>query len=253
MNVDNKINDLIKNFREYIELFKTNNPFSGPSEYFYINKIISITKKENYDTVFTQEFIEYIYATLASWGMHRMGPENKGAKMNDFDSFKDCIMQNKNKIMKLKNFKINTIETDDVISDVNELYLSFWPLMKSNSKLVATSKVMHFLLPHLIPPMDREYTMDFFNKYLPTIKSIDDQKNIENEIEIFEFAFRKICFISKQVDCSVFVDSEFSPTIPKVIDNAIVSYVREGKKRSRIRVELDLFKKGQNIRKKKKK
>lgn len=229
MNSDEKINDLIERFSEYIKLFKTNNPFSGPSEYFYIHKIISITKKGDYNTVFTREFIEFIYATLASWGMHRMGPENKGAKMNDFYSFEECIMNSKDKILQLKNLEINKIKIDEEISDINALYSSFWPLMKSNSKLVATSKVMHFLLPSLIPPMDREYTMKLFGKHLPTIKSIEDQKNIEKEIKIFEFVFRKICHISKQVDCSKFIDSEFSPTIPKVIDNAIVSYVRNKK------------------------
>lgn len=229
MDTDEKINDLIDNFSYYVNLFKTNNPFSGPSEYFYIHKIISVTKKGDYNEVFTKEFIEFIYATLAAWGMHRMGPENKGAKMNDFDSFKECIMQNKNKILELKNIKIDKIEDDVIIKDIKNLYSSCSGLMKSNSKLVATTKVMHFFLPHLIPPMDREYTMKFFGKNLPTIKSIDDKKNIEKEMKIFEFVFNKMCYISKQVDCSKFMNSEFSPTIPKVIDNAIVSYVRKNK------------------------
>jgi hypothetical protein len=229
MNTDEKINSLIENFSDYISLFKSNNPFSGPSEYFYIYKIISVTKKGDYSKVFTKEFIEFIYATLAAWGMHRMGPENKGAKMNDFESFKECIMQNKNKILKLKDIKIDKIEDDVIIEDIKNLYLSFWSLMKSNSKLVATTKVMHFLLPHLIPPMDREYTMKFFGKNLPTIKSTNDKKSIKKEMKIFEFVFKKMCYISKQVDCSKFIDSEFSPTIPKVIDNAIVSYVRKNK------------------------
>ena len=101
--------------------------------------------------------------------------------------------------------------------------------MKSKSKLVATTKVMHFLLPNLIPPMDREYTMKFFGKNLPTIKSDKDEKNIEKEIEIFEFIFKKIKKISQEVDCSKFIDKEFLPTIPKVIDNAIVSYIKENK------------------------
>ena len=163
MDNNEMIRDLIENFSEYIKLFETNNPFSGPSQYFYMNKIISVTEKGDYDTVFTQDFIEFVYATLASWGMHRMGPDNKGAKMNDFNSFKGCIMQSKDKVLKLRNLEIGKVEVDNAIADINELYRSFWPLMKSNSKLVATSKVMHFLLPHLIPPMDREYTMKFFN------------------------------------------------------------------------------------------
>ena len=229
MKSDEKIIDLVEDFSDYIRLFKTNNPFSGPSEYFYIHKIISVTKKGDYDSVFTNQFIEYIYATLASWGMHRMGPDNKGAKMNDFNSFQEGILKNKNIILKLKDLKIDKVNIEGVMPDLKELYIGLWSLMKSNSKLVATSKVMHFLLPHLIPPMDREYTMKFFNKQLPTIKSNEDSKNIEKEVAIFEYVLRKVQSICNKIDCSKFIDEEFSPTIPKVIDNAIVSYIRKNK------------------------
>jgi len=229
MKSDEKITELIENFSEYIELFEKNNPFSGPSEYFYIHKIISITKKGDYNSVFTKQFIEYIYATLASWGMHRMGPDNKGAKMSDFNSFEKCIMENKNKILKLKDLKINEIDIDEFMIDIKKLYIGLWSLMKSNSKLVATSKVMHFLLPHLIPPMDREYTMKFFDKHLPTIKSNQDFKNIEKEFVIFEYVLRKVQYISKKIDCLDYINEKFSPTIPKVIDNTIVSYIRKNK------------------------
>jgi hypothetical protein len=33
-----------------------------------------------------QALVEAVYATLTSWGMHRIGP--KGAKLVDFDAFK---------------------------------------------------------------------------------------------------------------------------------------------------------------------
>lgn len=221
--------ELINNFVHYIDAFSINNPFSGPSEYLYINKIIKETKKTDYNNIFTKNFIEWIYATLAAWGMHRMGPDNKGAKMNDFDSFYSCIMNSQELVFKLKELKIEDINTDNVMPDIKELYLGLWSLMKSNSKLVAISKVMHFLLPHLIPPMDREYTMKFFNKNLPTIKSKEDTTNIEKEFLIFKYIYQQIQFISTQVDCSKYIDEKFSPTIPKVIDNAIVSYIRQNR------------------------
>jgi len=227
--IEEQMKDLVDNFPSYISIFKTNNPFSGPSEYFYIHKIISITKKGNYELVFTKEFIEYIYATLASWGMHRMGPENKGAKMNDFDSFQNCILSNKETILKLKDCRLEKVNIEEIKSELEELYLGFWSLMKSNSKLVASSKVMHFLLPHLIPPMDREYTMKFFGKNLPSISSFEDKNNIAKELKIFLSTLLEMMNISHQVDCSKFIDDNFSPTIPKVIDNAIVSYIRKNK------------------------
>ena len=230
MSLNDNVDGLIQNFSDHIRLFNENNPFSGPSEYFYINKIIHTTKKGDYQSVFTKEFNEWLYATLASWGMHRMGPDNKGAKMNDFKSFNQCILQNKEAILELKDLQISSIDVDEVLKELKPLYLSFWPLMKSNSKLVATSKIMHFLLPHLIPPMDREYTMKFFGQNLPTITSIEDKKNIQRELDIFTLVFDKMAYISKQVDCTVFINEEFSPTVPKVIDNAIVNYVITKKK-----------------------
>ena len=68
--------------------------------------------------------------------------------------------------------------------------------------------------------------MKFFKMHLPTIKSHNDNKNIKKELNIFNFCFNKIYYVSKEVDCSGFIDSKFSPTIPKVIDNAIIGWVR---------------------------
>lgn len=227
MDTDTKIKDLIDNFSEYMELFKNGNPFTGPSDYFYTQKVISKTKQGKYDLVFNTEFIEWIYATLTSWGMHHMGP--KGGKMADFESFKQCILHNEEKILQLKSVRMNDADIEQYLTQIKELYQSLSSIMESNSKLVATTKVMHFLLPHLVSPMDREYTMKFFGKSIPTIKSSTDLKNIQKEIEIFEFVFKKMSYISRQVDCSKYLDNKFSTTIPKVIDNAIVSYVMKHK------------------------
>ena len=99
-----RISDLKNNFKPYMDYFKENYPFSGPSEYFYIkiiNTIKSLKDNKDYDKLFEKDFIELLYATLCSWGMHRMGPDNKGPKMNEFSKFKDCIIANKDKFKKI--------------------------------------------------------------------------------------------------------------------------------------------------------
>ena len=228
--INKKVNDLIDNFDSYISYFKKDNPFSGPSEYFYMNKIIKTIKTRDDGKIFCTDFIELVYATLASWGMHRMGPDNKGAKMNDFGAFKDCIMKNKELFIELSPLKLEEVKLDvESIEKLNKIYSYLGPLMRSNSKLVATTKVMHFFLPDLVPPMDREYTMKFFNIILPTIKSSNDHKNIEKEVEIFNFVLLKMQDICKNVDCKKFIDNLFSPSVPKVLDNAIVGYIRKHK------------------------
>lgn len=49
--------------------------------FIFIKKVIELIRQSaDYGGLLnTDSFLEYIYATLASWGMHRMGP--KGAKM----------------------------------------------------------------------------------------------------------------------------------------------------------------------------
>ena len=222
---EEKISSLVSGFNGYIDYFKKDNTFSGPSDYFYLKIMKKIEGDPEYNAIFTDDFIELLYATLVAWGMHRMGPENMGAKMNDFKPFRQCIIDSKRKIMSLRVLRIDQIELDvNLMSQLKDLYTTLSPLMKSKSKLVATSKIMHFLLPHLVAPMDRQYTMQFFRKTLPTIKSEDDSKK---EIEIFQYVFAKMHYIAMHVDWTGFIYDEFSRTMPKAIDNAIVGCVRK--------------------------
>ena len=226
--INKRIKELIDSFEEYTSSFKREDPFSGPSEYFYI-KLIKEQRNIDYNSLFNREFIELLYATLASWGMHRMGPKEKGAKMNNFEGFEKCLLNNKELFIDLKSYRIEKINLEDpeIIEKIKRLYFGLNSLMQSNSKLVATTKIMHFLLPHLIPPMDREYTMKFFRESLPTIKKESDR---EEEYEIFKSILKKMAEISKKVNCKL--DNEFSPSIPKAIDNAIVYW---GIKNKRLR------------------
>ena len=50
---------------------------------------------------------------------------------------------------------------------------------------------------------------------------------------IFEFCFRQIYDISKKVKCERFIDDTFSFTIPKVIDNAIIGFIRKDIQKSK--------------------
>lgn len=104
-----------------------------------------------------ERFAEYVYAVLASWGMHRMGPG--GSKMREFEEFRASLQVVWPAALRLQ---------DKTPGNLNE---SDWPDLKtvfcgircmaSGTSLVGNSKVMAHLLPHLIPPVDREYTLKF--------------------------------------------------------------------------------------------
>jgi hypothetical protein len=148
-------------FNKYLDAYYANEIFGGPSVYFH-KKVIACIRQNDYEGLFRDEhFIEYIYATLASWGMHRMGP--KGSKMRNFEDFKDSIQTNRSTFLELHKFTIEKLTNDDkkVVYPMLELLLDNIDVMQSESKLVGSSKVIHHLLPDLVPPIDREYTLRF--------------------------------------------------------------------------------------------
>ncbi|HEX7569783.1 MAG TPA: hypothetical protein VF492_04705, partial [Verrucomicrobiae bacterium] len=73
-------NQLLRSLDEAHAEYHKAGVFSGPSVYFHL-KSLKASRDKNFDS-----FAEYVYATLASWGMHRMGPS--GAKMGDFEKFR---------------------------------------------------------------------------------------------------------------------------------------------------------------------
>jgi len=94
-------------------------------------------------------------------------------------------------------------------------------VMKSTSKIVGTSKTLHFLLPRLVMPIDRTYTLNFLygnNKYDSTLNM---------EIDTFKEVFGKFRDIAMKLSLSKDdVDNQgWNTTVPKLINNAIIGYM----------------------------
>src|SRR5208337_3150297 len=84
--------DLITNIGHYykrsLEVLKE---FGGPSIYFHVQSI-----KEQETAFLSDRHIEMIYATLASWGMHKMGnPDETKAKLVEYSDFRQSILRHR--------------------------------------------------------------------------------------------------------------------------------------------------------------
>src|SRR3990170_3319422 len=79
---------LVKNVSQYYaSSLNVLREFGGPSVYFHVQAI----RAQRHDFM-SDRHIEMIYATLASWGMHRMGdPDETKAKMVEFEAFKESL------------------------------------------------------------------------------------------------------------------------------------------------------------------
>lgn len=208
--------DMLDRFQHYLDKsYVMAETFGGPSIYFH-EKALEWCEKE----FLGERHLEYVYATLVSWGMHRMG--EKGAKMPDFDTFKKSILDVKEKLFMWKDLKIEQLseqELDALLPKLTDVCFSINASI-SDSHVVSSSKTLAHILPNLVCPMDRHYTLDFFNMSLG---------NEEKEHKFFQFVMRQMWefYQDKHHLKSIKLGDSFCKSYPKVFDNLIIAYMKE--------------------------
>ena len=148
---DEKISDILSNSEKYHKAYYEAEIFRGPSLYFHLRAL------ETKDTPGSLSHLECVYATLASWGMHRMG--TRGSKMQSFDIFLRSVEPLKGRIAKAQTFDLFEMN-EDKWAFLKEIFDNL-NVMASGTRLVGNSKVMHHMLPNIVPPIDREYTLSY--------------------------------------------------------------------------------------------
>lgn len=214
------VDELILHFDECVALFEASEAFPGPSLYFH-EQAIAVRRghASAAEMVADHRFLEYVYAVLPAWGMHRMGKQ--AAKVGPFSEFAASIQSQVQSLSALWDLDIrNVAPTDepDVSAAVWEV-ISSLRVSTSGTKIVAGSKTLHHLLPDLVPPIDRQYTFKFFTGQM--------QVN-HGEATAFQEWFPFFCEIGRE--CRVGIDATlqgrgFMATgSAKVIDNAIMGF-----------------------------
>ncbi len=219
-----RVKALIEQFDEYVDEFNRRNLFTGPSVYFH-NKTLQIQQSHNTSCDVLQDdlFFDYLYATLAAWGLHRMG--SGVTKLAEIKELKASFRKQKEQIRILQSFEIDNIPDDELDSVTSMLWdvLDNLQVSMSKTKIVAGSKALHHLLSSLIPPIDGEYTLKFFYDSRATALNQGDKIAFK---EIYPY-FRQIASTcAKKIEKHIGHGMNTSKT--KVIDNAIVGFVLRG-------------------------
>lgn len=212
---------ILEKLRDYYTLSqKVSNEFGGPSIYFH-RKALEWREKD----FLSEKHIEYIYAVLTSWGMHRMG--KRGAKMPSFDVFKESVMLHTPILEQMKKLRIETItqeQLDHVLPQVTDVCFQIKASigqmvngLEKRSKIVSSSKVLAHILPDLICPIDRQYTLTFFQLKIHTE---------QDEINAFQIVIRQMWeFFHYYVDVhDLSLYDPFGGSYPKIFDNMIIAY-----------------------------
>ena len=153
--------------------------FGGPSMYFH-HRAVELCKSD----FLSEGHIEMVYATLVAWGMHRTG--KGGSKMPNFKDFSNSIKSVSSTLYKYQHTKIENVSANDiaqVIAELSDICFGVNSIKASTtkSKFVSASKTLAHILPDLVPPMDRQYTIKFFNK-----RKANYNLTIKDEKQFFE-------------------------------------------------------------------
>jgi hypothetical protein len=203
--------------------------FGGPSVYFHKKALLE--QKNNF---LGKDHLNMIYAVMPSWGMHRMG--SNGAKMVDYNSFEKEILKNKDELFELNNKDYKNVDINKVVELITEKV----NVSKTKSSLVSSSKVLHHILPNIISPIDRNYSIRFMLKNTDdwgssSINILNENKKLYAEIfltEMYNFIRDNEKMMLNYIiepNENTLSDNNFNTCLTKIFDNLIMVYVKEKK------------------------
>jgi hypothetical protein len=217
-------------FRDSYERFAA---FGGPCVYFHQECLQAAARD-----FLSVRHLEMLYATLAAWGMHRMGDaKTTKTKLTDWKRFSGSIAANASRLDPLRRCSMLRMTVDeyrDVVEGLRPVYTTL-DLTESSATVVANSKALHHILPNLIPPIDRQYTVRFlrapedhwFNAR-GGFRPVPLPQGLGSQFELFLETCIDLKRLADRVDPKLFEQelSSHAAPAPKALDNAIVNYVR---------------------------
>lgn len=212
--------DLDREFEKSITACTKRAIFTGPSVHFYERTVRMVRQAASLrDLAQSETFYDYVYATLTAWGMHRMG-ERVAAKLTDFLTFQASLRSFLNEVDDLKETsvcKLTEKETETLTKRLARL-IEKPGITASGAPLVANMKTLHFVLPDLVPPIDRRYTCRFF---------FGRTQPPGSAAEIFTRVFPPLAALAKRHETAVSkaTGSYICLGHAKALDNAIVGFV----------------------------
>lgn len=213
---------LIADFDACVRQFESSNAFPGPSLYFHSQALARRALHNSAAELVADDlFLEYVYAVLPAWGMHRMGKQ--AAKVVDFHEMAESMRAAAPQIDRLWGLQISKVDVDDadqVAQDIWDIIASL-RVSRSETRIVAGSKALHHVLPELVPPIDRQYTFRFFTGQ----KAV----NRGDENAFLEW-FPLLCEIGRhchgEIGAALARGGVMATSQSKVIDNAIIGFMQ---------------------------
>lgn len=223
-NVEEHLAALDATLDRCLKEFESRRIFSGPSVFFYEELVRLVRSAPSLrDLASSDRLIELAYATLTSWGMHRMG-ERVATKLTEYADFREAVRGLIEPAVALSDHRITDLSENEVgiVTEELAVLVERPGLSASGAPLVANVKLLHLLLPDLVPPIDRRYTGRFFYGLQKGLLLPGGPR------AVFQFVFPRLCWLARrhaEAIRSAVGRAYLCQGEAKVLGNAIVGYM----------------------------
>jgi hypothetical protein len=224
MSDQSSVDLLIAQFPRHLAYYEATPPFNKPEQLRTHRKTIALRRELGTASaaLADDQFLNSLAQTLKAWGIW-----SRGSIPGEALEFRRQLRNHEGEIAMLEGALIDSVDEQTcdrlwrIIRSLN-LVLDKRTLEPTQSKVVSGSKALHHLLPDLMPPIDRTYTGVFFDRWQP-----HHFQNRAQEEKTFRIAFKSFGTIAANVNPVQYVGThEWNTSRTKVIDNAIVGFVR---------------------------
>jgi hypothetical protein len=144
-------------------------------------------------------------------------------KMVHFDVFKESIIKMQPRLLSVKDLELRNFDKEpkDILDEISEICFEL-SVSISQSRIVGSSKALAHIIPNLVPPVDRAYSIRFFSENLYNFSGISEERKFHRHILQCCHSFVRNL---DSEDISL-IDTQFNSSAPKMFDNLIMLYLK---------------------------
>jgi hypothetical protein len=119
-----RVAELSDGFEHFVATFAEQNLFTGPSLHFHLKTVsIRAGHATATETLSDPEFFESIYATLTTWGMHRMGRSH--AKLAELREIRESFEEQATAIGEIEGLRLRDLS----VAEAKNTGAKLWTIM----------------------------------------------------------------------------------------------------------------------------
>jgi hypothetical protein len=205
---------LSANFDAYVAYFHAHVPFTKPRE-LELHRL-TIDRRRALGSVAAalddEAFLDSLFATLILRGIG-----TRGTKLVAREAFATTLQVHLVEIAGLERFSIDDggLDVTAIAERVSALSDDLG-IVENAATVEPGSKALHYLLPDLVPALDRRWSGKFFRWR--------QQDPLTNSQRIWHEAFTNLALVASQCTPSRLLDEEWNSSLTDVLDNALIGF-----------------------------